>query len=134
MKKETLRIGNIINFDGLPHKVVEVLEDRLHICWTKADKEIFKVSYDEIEGIPIVEKWLVGFKKDRYGNPWICLETHYLELTVVGKYFYPVYVESAEMSAETEQRVSLNRIEFLHELQNLFYILRQEELTLNINL
>ena len=49
MKKETLRIGNIINFDGLPHKVVEVLEDRLHICWTKADKEIFKVSYDEIE-------------------------------------------------------------------------------------
>lgn len=83
-----------------------------------------------ILGIPITEKWLVnlGFEKDNNGSYWIDLQTHYLELIPSNGYWYPTYVQVPEMSHEPDQRVSTNRIEFVHELQNLFFAITGSEL------
>lgn len=73
-----------------------------------------------------------GFVKDDNGNYCIDLHTHYLELMPSNAYWHPTYVQVPEMSHEDEQRVSTNRIEFVHELQNLFFALTGRELEMKI--
>lgn len=82
------------------------------------------------KGVEITDDWLVdfGFKKDNKGNYWVDLQTHYLELMPSNGHWYPTYAQVPEMSHEDEQRVSINRIEFVHELQNLFFVLTGREL------
>lgn len=84
--------------------------------------------------IHLTEQWLneLGFIKDDNGNYLIGLQTHYLELLPSNGYWYPTYVQAPEMSHENEQRVSTNRIEFVHELQNLFFALTGRELEFKI--
>jgi hypothetical protein len=45
-------------------------------------------------------------------------------------FYYPLYAQDPEMSHEDEQRVFMNRIESLHELQNLFFAITGQELEL----
>jgi hypothetical protein len=80
--------------------------------------------------IPITEEWLIrfGFVKDGNGNHWIDLQTHYLEFIYSIGHLYPVYAQIPEMSNEDEQRVGLNRIQSVHQLQNLYFALKSEEL------
>jgi hypothetical protein len=70
--------------------------------------------------------------KDHNGNYWIDLQTHYLELMPSNGYWYPVYAQVPEMSHEDEQRVSTNRIEFVHEMQNLFFAITGRELEMKV--
>lgn len=96
-----------------------------HIMWGH-------VYADMIEPIPLTEEILLkcGFIKDNNGNYWIDLQTHYLELMPSNGYWYPVYVQTPEMSHQDEQRVSINRIQYVHELQNLFFAITGTELEL----
>lgn len=82
--------------------------------------------------IPLTEQWLLdfGFIKDGNGHWWKNLVTHYLELIEMNKWFFPVFVELPELSNEQEQRVGLPRIGSVHEMQNLFFALTGEELTI----
>jgi hypothetical protein len=68
-----------------------------------------------------------GFMQDENGNYWIDLQTHYLELVPSDGAWHPVYVQVPEMSQEDEQRVSLNRLQHVHELQNLYFVLTGNE-------
>lgn len=80
--------------------------------------------------VRLSQNWLndFGFVKDNNGNYWIDLQTHYLELTHANGYWHPVICQVPEMSHEDEQRVSMNRIEFVYELQNLFFAITGKEL------
>lgn len=69
-----------------------------------------------------------GFVKDDNGNYRIYLQARYLKLMPSNGYWYPVYAQVPEMICEDEHRVSTNRIEFIHELQNLFFELTGENL------
>jgi len=69
-----------------------------------------------------------GFTKDNKGNYYLDLQSHYLEIIPSNGYWYPVIAQVPEMSHEEEQRVSINRIEFVHELQNLIYVLTGDKL------
>jgi hypothetical protein len=55
-----------------------------------------------------------------------------LEIMLSGNEFYPQIVQAPEMSNEDCQVVSLNKIEHLHQLQNLFWCLTGSELTVNL--
>lgn len=96
-----------------------------HVMWGH-------VYADMIEPIPLTEEILLkcGFIKDNNGNYWIDLQTHYLELMSSNVYWYPVYAQTPEMSHQDEQRVSINRIQYVHELQNLFFAITGTELEL----
>lgn len=120
MKAKDLRIGNLVY-----NKVGDIKVVRFIACLD----EIHNCSIEEIQPIPITEDWLkrIGFKKSNAF--WIDLTTHYLELIgPVHNYYYPVYAEIGELSSEPEQRVSLNRIQYVHQLQNLYFALTGEEL------
>jgi hypothetical protein len=94
-----------------------------------------KIAEGEHEAIPIpltpelLEK--CGFKKDlSNGNYWKQTPgyLHYLELLITSGIYYPVYAESPIDSNEQEQRVRLPYIQYLHQLQNLYFALTGSEL------
>jgi hypothetical protein len=74
-----------------------------------------------------------GFKTDDNGNQWFNLQTHYLELILAADgFYYPIYVQMPELSCEPEQRINLQRIKYVHQLQNLYFILTGEELEITL--
>ena len=117
--------GEILIFSG-----ITPLNQNLY--FTNNQNRVIDYYNLEIEAITLTEEWLVmlGFVKDGNGNHWINLQTHYLEFIYSIGYFYPVYAQIPEMSHEDEQRVSLNRIQSVHQLQNLYFALTGEELKL----
>lgn len=128
MKANELRIGDYV-FDGLgnlsrvtPTMIIEQYQSEI------ANQEYLKP-------IPLSEQWLLdfGFKLDKNGHWWKDLMTHYIEIIKMKDWCLPVFVELPEFSSESEQRVGLPRIGFVHQLQNLLYALTGEELTLNKN-
>ena len=129
MKATELRIGNWICF------MDEVGESPLYIETEVNLMEIQQaIKYpDFFYGIPLTEKLLIrfGFNVDDNGSYWIDLQTHYLVLIPSEGYFYPVYYEIREFSGEMEQRVSIQRFQYVHQLQNLYFALTGEELKLN---
>lgn len=115
MTTTNFRIGNLVEEPkGCTHKIerVDELSNRV--------RHGIKISIPHLTGF--------GFVKDDNGNYWINLQTHYLELMPSNGYWHPTYAQVPEMSHEEEQRVSTNRIEFVHELQNLFFALTGTEL------
>ena len=119
MEAKNFRIGNLVEeTKGHTHKI-----ERL-------DKQSKRVRYGLKISIPYITGF--GFVKDNNGNYWIDLQTHYLELVPSNGYWYPIYAQVSEMSHEEEQRVSTKRIEFVHELQNLFFALTGTELEMKI--
>jgi len=121
MEPKNFRIGNLVQEPkGHTHTIERV--DEL----SKRVRYGLKISIPHLTGF--------GFVKDNNGNYWIDLQTHYLELMPSNGYWYPVYAQVPEMSHEDEQRVSTNRIEFVHQLQNLFFALTGTELEMKSEL
>lgn len=81
-------------------------------------------------GIPLTPEWLerMGFTMDI--NPLIMLGTpdRFLYFAVVRGEFYPALKTYSEFANEEPQTASLNRIEYVHELQNLYWCLCGKEL------
>lgn len=106
--------------------------------------KMFKLSFQSLEAIyygrgiyneviltpEILEK--CRFKKDENGDFWVNLQTHYLLLIQSYDYFYPVYAQVPELSNESEHRVSVHRIKYLSQLQNLYYCLTGKELEVTL--
>lgn len=119
MEAKHFRIGNLVEEPkGCTHKIERVDEI------SKRVRHGLKISIPHLTGF--------GFIKDDNGNYWIDLQTHYLELIPSNGYWHPTYAQVTEMSHEDEQRVSTNRIEFVHELQNLFFALTGRELEMKV--
>lgn len=113
-----LRIGNWVEVFGVPAIVVEV------------NNKVANKSNPFSITSGILEK--AGFSIDENGTYWLFLQTHYLELIETDCGWYPIYVQVPELSSEAEQRVSLNKIDSVHQLQNLIYILTGQELIIKL--
>jgi len=119
MEAKNFRIGNLVEEPkGHTHKIerVDELSDRV--------RHGLKITIPHLTGF--------GFIKDNNDNYWIDLQTHYLELMPMQDFWYPVYAQVPELSSEDEQKVSTNRISFIHELQNLFFALTGRELEMKV--
>jgi hypothetical protein len=126
MKTNELRVNNQVNYideeEGiLPNKID--IQD-LEMCDSK--NNTFNKLHKPIELKECIEK--VGFENKDYGySKKLDIDTT-LRLTVSNGWFYPRIEQAPEFSNEKIQVVSLKRIKYLHELQNLWYVLKQEEL------
>lgn len=136
---EELRIGNYVEYNGCTGVVYAVHSP------IPCDDEHFRdigivelvlggivtVRIDEIQPITLTEDLFLkcGFIKDSTNNTiWMDMQTHYLEFNAMPDGFYPTHAQYAEISIEIEQRVSLNKITNLHQLQNIIYSLTGQEL------
>lgn len=128
MKANELRIGNWLSGmfntnDGFLQQPLEISPDVIY--------EIYD-GVGDYNPIPLTEEWLLrfGFLKADEWHFWINLQTHYFELMYSNLHWYPIIAQLPEMSIEEEQRVGLNAIYHVHQLQNLYFGLTGQELTI----
>jgi len=125
MTANELRIGNWYLMSGMGNNQFEQF-----INWTQAlDFEAY--GQPIVLTSDILEK--CGFKKNKNGEP--CIEINdiasHLELMVgVDNFHYPSFTQTPQ--GDEERTVYFNRINSLHQLQNLVHTLTGEELTVNL--
>jgi hypothetical protein len=124
MKPQELRIGNYVNHNSFGiSKITGILEDDLRVDY---DNNNYWDYCKYIEPIELTEEWLLkfGFKAER--------STVYLKL----KYSTNVsdYVlynrETKELLFVKDNQLWLCKHEYVHHLQNLYFALVGEELTI----
>jgi hypothetical protein len=139
MNPAELRIGNYFQptkkVKGLdvPFGVVGVIQTLLFECaeWVTIDQVPAQVEtwsrsiYTEMQPIPLTEEWLlkVGFRvldKEGYHN-----ELYIIERAVFGDNRWSFRVKTSETKS-----VGVKYFHYVHQLQNLYFALTGEELTL----
>jgi hypothetical protein len=120
MNARELRIGNYVQ---------DSTTDELIMVSAYTITQIVEHSW-KAKPIELTEDWLekFGFKKDANSNYWLNLQTHYLEMIFSGNDYYPIYCQIPEFSSESELIVGLKSIKYVHQLQNIYFVLTGEEL------
>ena len=128
MKATELRIGNWVNYhdDDLLFEVTRI--DDLGIGVKNIDPETAQetwIEYECFSPIPLTEEWLLkfGFERtdliDNSNDDWTWL-------------FYQkdsIYIDGSDLTIETATGIVI-KVEYVHQLQNLYFALTGEELTL----
>ena len=119
MEAKDLRIGNITSA-GV---VNEILQDRFYV---HDGESSLKSTWFDIQPMPITEEWLLkfGFEKSTLDedNAWLNLRYRYLNFSSDESVeFKKVYLTVSRMDIICE---------YVHELQNLYFALTGEELTI----
>lgn len=126
MKANELRIGNIIQSPSNHRyeiKVLQLFSDSYQGDFGNGKRG--SMMYSTAEGIPITEEWLLrfGFIKinDRWGTVHYEKDGHWV-------YILKGYLEF-EFQPEKGERLNLFvSFHFVHELQNIYFLLTSEEL------
>jgi len=108
----------LVIVEGIPHEFDE--------CTVWTDDEYYR-----LKPFPLKDYHLRMFGficEGDNGNYWMDLKTHGLQLIPSQGFWYPVYIDYGEMASDIEQHVSLKRVKYIHQLQNLFYVLEGKNL------
>lgn len=125
MKAENLRVGNHVSpffktQDGKKHYTSTVRCLHMNTCEVK-NSETFQ--YNMIGGVSLSEDWLIKLGFIKYNNVFFKIKVK------------RSYVDGWYLTQNNELTKSLNefmiRINYVHELQNLFFALTGAELELN---
>ena len=124
MTANQLRIGNIVNFEQTSHIITEIASNFCRSVWHRKNPgEIYIHGYSEINPIPLTEEWLIKFGFNRHG--------FHFNLN----YFQIIYENGNEFSyeyrfsgIEFNNLYIKNSINYVHQLQNLYFDLTGEEL------
>ena len=113
-----LRVGNLLNYDTAEGDVVTATIGWQYIQWATEDPKGFNLVHSPI---PLTEKWLIkfGFKDDK-ANGFSKDSIHLEYIEQVG---YVFFINGDVKGASIT-------IEYVHQLQNLYFALRGQELTI----
>lgn len=142
MKANELRIGNFVgrkylnpNPNGITHEiepcmVKSIKEDFINVTLSFKDKCISKINISSIEPIQLTEEWLVkfGFKDVQRGFYSIKAGSTFFRLTP------PQFM--GEWQTEycwVYDDFKFTEVKYVHQLQNLYFALTGEELTIKDN-
>ena len=128
MKPEELRIGNWIqSYDNHFEQVIDVLCDSVNLESNEG------LPYDLIEPIPLTEEWLkkFGFSDGEYRKGYkyyypneYSLWSIRLSNKNLGYYQFCIWIRNDELMKFD------GPIQYVHQLQNLYFALTKEELTI----
>jgi len=134
MKASDLRIGNKINYEGFESTVIGLTtDDSVRIRYYESTVKIIEctaiIGWDRniVGGIPLSEEWLL-----RFGLKSHNLENGFYGGECVGHYsksdggYY--FVVDANDDGYGGFNYTTTEIEFVHELQNLYFFWNKEEL------
>lgn len=143
IKVSDLRIGNLIKFKA-GEGCVKVCSIDERSIWTKSEHNVYKTfAIDKYCGVPVTENnlWMCGFKWCNHYKAY----THEELYVQVFRNRAGIYCrlddklnENGEhdgkfyLASETEYVVSDEPIEYLHQLQNIFYALTKKELEVSL--
>lgn len=142
MKAEELRIGNYVNTDMGIGQVLRITESIFNTNYTNEDCNVtididgrfLSKEEEEIDGIPLTEEILLkcGFKKINHIHGYVFYT--YERKTSRNCYCYEmpldIYLDSHR--AVVGNFNAKKPIQYLHQLQNLFYAVNGEELNVEL--
>jgi hypothetical protein len=124
MNPKDLRIGNLVYYFD---KIIEI--ESLH---PQNDDVNDEIPFHCISGIPITTEWLIklGFIKENYVNNFYLENDRTLYLIYLEKYLEGEddYVSIEYLKIPLRQKI---KIKYVHQLQNLFYSIRNYELSVS---
>lgn len=116
MKAQDLRIGNIVFYDDTPVTVYAVLQDGINLT----EGDFTECKLERLKGIPLTQD---VFQKCELSSSFP-LVTTWGEIRGVRigqvRYHYPIDEDH------------IRCIDYLHELQNIYYSVMENELTVNL--
>ncbi len=122
INKNELRLGNLVNLRGHITEIQALKSDR---CMALSDF----AEYEDLQPIPLTEEWLLkfGFEPNAYGY-------------VIGKDNFNIHIwlhddgliRDIELSSTMISGAypKIENFKYVHQIQNLYYILFNEELTI----
>lgn len=123
-----LRIGNWIQLhDGNSRIVVSLMPADIS-TWPEDKSQVDTKPAKEYEPIHLTEEWLVkfGFGRRLETNGYYCFTNGVIELN------HKFQLELFDSRPEEETTKNFNPpLQYVHQLQNLYYALNGEELTIN---
>lgn len=140
MKANELRIGNLVMDRG--NKILQIdWFERSKVCQkmeiNKLEVHPLTEDFEYLQPIPLTEEWLLkfGFILIRYPKEGSDVLTTQRELRGT-KWFYRsndkfnIQVECKDYSTVSIGYCVLTKVQFVHQLQNLYFALTGEELTI----
>jgi hypothetical protein len=120
-----LRIGNLVNYDTSEGDVLTATIDWEDLKWLSEDEQGFNLVHNPI---PLTEEWLLKFGFKIYKDP----ETVFYEIRFdkIANYKFYISRKIGFGIFYYENDFLITQIDSVHQLQNLFYSLTNEELTL----
>jgi len=123
MKASELRIGNLVDLGNRIAKVTEIN----HLACVVVDLEETQDTiedYERVKGIILTEEWLLKFGFERQENNWKTLDLHFATISWER-------LAGTALSFEKES-IYLPHIKYVHQLQNLYFALTEEELEIKV--
>jgi hypothetical protein len=138
MKSTELRIGNLVYpFKDTPKKVLGVGANIL-VAFT--DSQFLDCEIHQIEPIPLTEEWLVKFGFERviydsdetgYGTEYELKANNDVFINYSDDFSCAIYDSKSAMKDSVGVLPTWNQCKYVHGLQNLYFALTGEELTIN---
>lgn len=133
MEARELRIGNIVHYDFMGHDT-SIRGIGTDVLWLNGiEHGGGPISIDNFSPIPLTEEWLLkfGFSAKDYKKGYIGIDHKAGSMITDFVLTYPkVLGEHQDVFVWEHSKWKYNTLKYVHELQNLFYCLTGEELTL----
>lgn len=129
MKPEELRLGNYVNYQGRIQKVTGLDKTVVYLCAPAFDDKSYPIPVGSIKPIPITEEWLLKFGFDKAESKFTD-KPEILTKQISNINYLDYEDDSFAISGVSGHVVTTfwNDIKFVHQLQNLYYALTEEEL------
>lgn len=122
MKANELRIGNWIEWDDDSHEQFQVENITFHEFEESGDEKIYFVNgglFDDMLPIPLTTEWLTKFGFEKNNGIWSKQSLQVYQQLPLRLFWY-----------NEDFVVELKSILYVHQLQNLYFALTGEELTI----
>jgi hypothetical protein len=135
IKANELRVANLVYYKDKICPIESIERSGYVEVGTDIGGWVECCDVEDIEAIPLTVEILegAGFEKNR-DNEFIismALDFH-LSISFYPDGAFPILIKDSEMYNGEAQMVPLNRLDYLHQLQNLYFALTGEELTLDL--
>lgn len=151
MKKEDIKIGNYLYYENTTHIVTGIIGNKVYSWWVKDGKPVIEYEQKDVSGtqvenpyidvisqyepITLTDEWFIkfGFYKD--GEYWSKSINDYKYCFMWRDWaknwaFYQEYTDSPNKQDEGQKYPISFDIQYVHQLQNLWYSLQHNELTI----
>ena len=127
IKASELRIGNLVEGLGDTCMVSNIGQDYFYVSSIEGIN--YKSTWAEIKPIPLTEEWLLRMGFEKKGSEWILFPCCEIQIIVFNEGNYNgVMFYTRTIHTDYTPIYSANHINYIHQLQNLYYALTNQEL------
>lgn len=131
-----LRIGNLLEYNGEIREVAVINLDEVgfKVPLTIQAISINRFEWNQVNPIPLTEEWLLLFGFEKEGSEWKLFPCFEIQIIVFNEGLYNgVMFYTRTIHTDYRPIYCTKHINHVHQLQNLYFALTGEELTIKSN-